>query len=176
MIAMAKIVHHNYPNHKIVFLSPCYAKKEESKLVKFINSVITFKEMKEVINKELKTIPNKKLSFDKFYNEYTKIYPVGGGLAQTMKAKNIFKKSEIISCENCINLKELIEKNKNKKLFDLLFCKGGCIGGPAILSKESTLIKKNKIINYRDYSSQEVMGKKRGLDKYLKGINFERTF
>ncbi|MDD4353677.1 MAG: [Fe-Fe] hydrogenase large subunit C-terminal domain-containing protein [Candidatus Nanoarchaeia archaeon] len=176
MIAMAKIIKHNYPKYKIVFLSPCFAKKLEAKNSGIIDATVTFKEMKEIIENEKIKAPKKKDYFDKFYNEYTKIYPIDGGLAKTMNAKNIFKKSEMVSCSDCIKLEEIFEKNKGKKFFDLLFCKGGCIGGPGILSKESTNLKKKKILDYKEYSEQEVMGKKRGLNKHLEGIDFSAKF
>ena len=176
MVAMAKIVRHNYPKYKIVFLSPCFAKKLEAKNSGLIDATVTFKEMKEIIENEKIKIPKKKLPFESFYNEYTKIYPIDGGLAKTMNAKNVFKEDEMVSCSDCKNLKEVFEKNKGKKFFDLLFCKGGCIGGPGIMSKESTNIKKKKVLDYKEYSEQEVMGKKRGLIKHTEGIDFSAKF
>jgi iron only hydrogenase large subunit-like protein len=174
--AMAKIVKKNYPNHKIVFLSPCFAKKIEARDSGLIDATITFKEMKELLEGEKIKAPKSKAFFEKFYNEYTKIYPIDGGLAKTMKANKIFKKNEIVSCSGCAKIKEIFEKNKGKKLFDLLFCKGGCIGGPGIISKESTAKKKKKVLDYKLSSEQEVMGKKRGLIKHIEGIDFSRKF
>jgi iron only hydrogenase large subunit-like protein len=176
MTAMAKVIKHNYPDYKIVFLSPCFAKKIEAKEAKIIDAAVTFREMKEIIANEKIKMPKKKLYFDKFYNEYTKIYPINGGLAKTMNAKNIFKKNEMVSCSFCKNLREIFEKNSEKKFFDLLFCKGGCIGGPGIISPESAIKKRQKVLDYKDYSEQEVMGKKRGLNKHLEGIDFKASF
>lgn len=176
MTAMAKIVKKNYPNYKIVFLSPCFAKKIEANNSGLINATVTFKEMKELLEGEKIKAPKTKAFFEKFYNEYTKVYPIDGGLAKTMQAKEIFKKNEIVSCSDCAKIKEIFEKNKGKKFFDLLFCKGGCIGGPGIASNESTIKRKKKVLDYKLSSEQEVMGKKRGLIKHIEGIDFGRKF
>ncbi|MFA5333593.1 MAG: [Fe-Fe] hydrogenase large subunit C-terminal domain-containing protein [Candidatus Nanoarchaeia archaeon] len=176
MIAMAKVIRNNYPDYRIVFLSPCFAKKIEAKNSGLIDAVITFKELKEIIINEKIAYSKKKLPFDKFYNEYTKIYPIEGGLVKTMNAKNIFKKNEMVSCSNCKDLKNIFEKNRGKKFFDLLFCLGGCIGGPGIISNESISKKRQKVLDYKNYSEQEVMGNKRGLNKQIDGIDFKKNY
>ncbi|MDO8622833.1 MAG: [Fe-Fe] hydrogenase large subunit C-terminal domain-containing protein [archaeon] len=93
MSAMAKICKKTYPNHKIVFVSPCNFKKVEAKTKenkKNIDFVINYIELKQVIfkcvNKKEKTckLNVKNARFDKFYNDYTKIYPVSGGLSRTL--------------------------------------------------------------------------------------------
>ena len=176
MTISAKIVHKHYPNHKIVFLSPCFAKKIEAKKTKIIDLVITFKEMRQILDNENPKVSGKRIPFNAFYNEYTKIYPLIGGLADTMNAHNIFKKSEIISCDDCKDMKKVLKQFEGKKFLDLLFCKGGCIGGPGILSQESTQKKKEKIIEYKRISEREVIGKRRGVHKLVEGMNFEAKF
>jgi len=36
------------------------------------------------------------IDFDKFYNDYTKVYPLSGAVAQTMHAKDILKEDQIL--------------------------------------------------------------------------------
>lgn len=175
MIAMAKIINHNYTNYKIVFLSPCTAKKIEAKNSNLVDAVLTFKELKEIIENEKINYSEKKMPFNSFYNEFTKIYPLGGGLAKSMHAKKIFLKKEIISSDDCKNIKNVLSK-KGVKFFDLLFCKGGCIGGNGIVSKDSTMKKRKKILDYMKYSSEEILGKKRGLLKHSENIDFKKNY
>ncbi len=78
MAAMAKISRKNYPEYKIVFVAPCNYKKIEAKNTGNIDYVIDFKELKEILGK-YPTKGEKRLKFDSFYNDYTKIYPVSGG-------------------------------------------------------------------------------------------------
>jgi len=58
----------------------------------------------------------------------------------------------------------------------LLFCLGGCIGGPGIISNESISKKRQKVLDYKNYSEQEVMGNKRGLNKQIDGIDFKKNY
>ena len=44
------------------------------------------------------TEPEYCFSFDKFYNDYTKIYPVSGGLSSSLNYQHILKKKDILYC------------------------------------------------------------------------------
>jgi iron only hydrogenase large subunit-like protein len=173
MIAMAKILRKQYPKNKIVFLSPCNAKKIEAKNSGLIDCVVTFKEMKEIISKE--KIKPKKTShlFDSFYNDYTKIYPLSGGLSKTLHAKDILKKEELFSKDNCKSMSCL---NGKEKFFDLLFCDGGCIGGNGVSSKLPSFMKKYSVLGYRKQAKKEKIGEHKGLEKYTRGIDFKKKF
>jgi iron only hydrogenase large subunit-like protein len=179
MIATAKILKKQNPGHKIIFLSPCGAKKVEANKSGIIDAVITFIEMKEMLhNKKLKKIITGGEShlFDRFYNDFTKIYPLSGGLSATLHSKKIIKKEEIISCDNCTNIHEIFDNHPDKIFFELLFCKGGCIGGPGIESKLPILLKKKKVIDYCSNARREKIGDRKGINKYLKGLEFKTKF
>lgn len=181
MVAMAKVLKKQYPKHKIIFASPCTAKKIEAKQVNeknkktLIDVVITFSELKQIVAKEKPRLVGLNV-FDSFYNEYTKIYPLSGGLTETLHAKSILQDEEMIFEDGCQNLQKLFNSNPNKVFYDILFCDGGCIGGNGIVSKMPIVWKKNKVLNYRKAASRIKEGKKMGVEKYYKGINFEREF
>jgi iron only hydrogenase large subunit-like protein len=176
MVAMAKVLKKMFPNNKIVFLSPCTAKKIEAKYCGIIDGCITFKEMKEIL-KYKKTKP-KKCShlFDRFYNDYTKIYPLAGGLAQTIHAKDILKKEEMVSSDGINKISPLFEKYSDKKFYDILFCDGGCIGGNGIASSTPVFMRKYSVLSYRKFADKEKIGSRKGIDKYSVGINFSKLF
>ena len=70
-------------------------KKIEAKKSGIINGVVNFAEMNEIIRIEKpKKVGVGKDShlFDRFYNDFTKIYPLGGGLAATLHSKDILTK------------------------------------------------------------------------------------
>jgi iron only hydrogenase large subunit-like protein len=176
MIAMAKIVKKNFPKNKIVFLSPCTAKKIEAKNSKIIDCVITFKELKEIIE-NVEPIPVKSSHlFDKFYNDYTKIYPLSGGLSKTMQSKKIFEEKEQIALDGQKNIVKLFESNPKQKFFDILFCSGGCIGGNGINIKTPIFFRKFSVKSYIKQAKKEKIGSRKGLDKYTKGISFSKKF
>jgi iron only hydrogenase large subunit-like protein len=176
MIATAKILHKENPKNKIVFLSPCSAKKLEAKKPGLISGVVTFSEMKQIIKNENPKKIGKTHLFDRFYNDYTKIYPLSGGLAETMHSKGILKKEKIVSCDNCKNVQIIFDRHSEKEFFDLLFCSGGCVGGNGVESKMPILLRKKRVLDYRAFARKEKIGERRGLKKYTKGLSFKTNF
>jgi len=117
------------------------------------------------------------MDFDKVYNDYTKIYPLSGAVAETMHSKSILTPEEVLVVDGPKNIdwaiKEL-EKNKNIKFVDILFCKGGCIGGPGIISKDTQQKKEDKIIKYREKCKKTAMKEHKGKFKDAKKLNLKR--
>ena len=181
MIAMAKVLKKKHPKHKIVFLSPCTAKKVESTQfntqnnITLIDVVITFKEIAQILEKEKPKLIEPE-TFDSFYNEFTKIYPLSGGLSKTIRTKGILTEKDIIFEDGCQNLKDLFGNGSKKVFFDILFCEGGCIGGNGIISTDSVEEKKKRVIEYRETASREKHAGKIGVKKYYKGIKFDKSF
>jgi len=94
MVVMNRFVKKEYANevgqkHKTLFVGPCLAKKMEAKLYG-IDYAVTFQELQAIFDycKENGIAHKQKFEidvteagdwdFDKFYNDYTKIYPLGG--------------------------------------------------------------------------------------------------
>ena len=179
MIAMAKICRKTYPQHKIVFISPCNFKKIEAQNSKYIDYVIDYKELNEILrNFKGKLIEgNNKASFlfDKFYNDYTKIYPLSGGLSKTAHVKGILKKDETKTIDGIDEIiKFLNNPDKKIKFLDVTFCKGGCIGGPCIISKLPLNLRKKKVLDYMKVAEKEEIPKERkGIIKEARGVSFK---
>jgi iron only hydrogenase large subunit-like protein len=174
MVAMAKICRKTYPEHKIVFISPCNFKKEEAKNSGVVDYVIDYKELKNLFLKYKINTKNKEVCFDKFYNDYTKIYPLAGGLSKTAHLKGIVKKNEVKVIDGINGVVKFLEKpDKSIKFLDINFCVGGCIGGPCINSRESIKARKKKVLNYFEFSHEEDIPNPRlGLVEKAKGIDF----
>jgi iron only hydrogenase large subunit-like protein len=175
MIAMAKISKKIYPNHKIFFISPCNFKKIESQNKKEIDYIIDFHQLKELFKKNNIYENNKKIQFDKFYNDYTKIYPLSGGLYHTAHIKGILNKNQVKIIDGIEKLNKFLKKpNKNILFLDCLFCQGGCIGGPHT-NQEITINQKKKLINkYLKLAKKEdIPESKKGLLRCAKEIDFK---
>jgi iron only hydrogenase large subunit-like protein len=174
MIATGKICRKIYPKHKTVFLSPCDYKKLEAQKSKHIDYVIDYEQLGELFKKhKIKKSKDKKL-FDKFYNDYTKIYPLEGGLAKTAHLKGIIRKDEIKSISGIKKVMKFLDNPDPKiRFLDVLFCVGGCIGGPKTTKKLTIAQKKKKVLSYLEKSKKEDIpkGKKGTLEK-AKGIKF----
>lgn len=174
MIAMAKICKKIYPKHKIVFLSPCNFKKTEAKKSGIVDYVIDYRELRQVLNEKKIFSKNYDFRFDKFYNDYTKIYPIAGGLSKTAHLKGILKKNEVKIIDGINNVSRFLEKpDKKIKFLDCNFCAGSCIGGPCINSKESIDKKRKRVLDYFAVAQREEIPKfRKGLIEKAKGINF----
>lgn len=185
MVATARIYKKHHPDHKVVFISPCFAKEtiEAPKFKDEIDAVITLKELKEIFN----LLGIKEADFDREYyfdflvREYTKIYPVSGGLASTSHLSRLFGEGEILVADGTENIKKIFEEikagQKKYKFLDLLNCPGGCIGGPAINNKDLPLEKKREVIkNYIKASSEHNLGKHEGKVEYAQDIDLGTNF
>jgi iron only hydrogenase large subunit-like protein len=183
MGCMALICEKFYPKHKYVFVGPCLTKKVEAKELPLVELAITFRELEEIFKeKGIDEVRERKLTFDKFYNDYTKIYPLAGGLASTLHYKRILKKKQILIEDGIDDITKILDKFKDGKykhyvFFDCLACKGGCIGGPGMTTSRSVEEKKKRVIEYRDFarSSERDLGR-RGKIVHVEEIDFTRKF
>jgi iron only hydrogenase large subunit-like protein len=184
MVAMARVHKKFNPNCKVIFISPCWAKENiEAPKFKEIDAVITLKDLKQIFEQE--GIKEKDFTgdyyFDSFVREYTKIYPISGGLASTSHIQKLFKEGEILITDGVENIKTAFEEIKNKKkpykFLDLLNCDGGCIGGPAINKQDlSTEERKNIILEYTNRSSEADMCEHKGKVEDAKDIDLSTSF
>ena len=176
MVVMAKVLAKLFPKNKLVFLAPCLAKKVEARQSGIIDGCITFKELKEIVKIKKPVAVKGSHLFDRFYNDYTKIYPLAGGLAKTLHSKDILEKDEIISSDGINKIDPLLKNHSDKKFFDILFCDGGCIGGNGVDSSLPVFMRKYSVTSYKKHSKKEKIGQKKGLDKYSDGIDFSKKF
>jgi iron only hydrogenase large subunit-like protein len=157
MIATARLCKKIYPKHRTVFISPCNMKKVEARNNKRdVDYVLDYQQLRElfkklgiIIAKKLKLSKSKHVHFDKFYNDYTKIYPLAGGLSKTAHLRGIVGANETAIIDG-INQVESFLKNPDKqvKFLDANFCRGGCIGGPCLSMDVPLEEKKKRVLNY----------------------------
>jgi len=176
MIAMAKICKKIYPKHKILFISPCNFKKMEADKRGYVDIVLGANELQQLFD-ERKIKPRKvkgKVMFDKFYNDYTKIYPIAGGLSKTAHLAGVLKPGEEKSIDGIDNVMRFLKKpDKTVKFLDANFCKGGCIGGPNLKQDISIDERRKKVLRYLKKSKKEKMPPGfKGVFNKAKGIKF----
>ena len=176
MSATAKICKKIYPTHKIVFISPCHYKKIEAGKSKFVDYVIDYRELEELFIKYKIPKKGEKMHFDKFYNDYTKIYPLAGGLGKTAHLKGVIKQNEIKEMSGIIRVMKFLENpEKQIRFLDVLFCIGGCINGPCVSSKLSINGRKKKVLDYLELSQHEdIPEAEKGIVEKADGISFLR--
>lgn len=154
MGATAKIIHERYPNYRPVFIGPCIVKKlEASEDYPELNIlVLTYKELEQILKeRNLSTFPvNPHEKFD-IIGGATRIYPFDGGLTESSGIRSILKDEEILivsGYKNCETTLKEFEENKKIRFVDILFCEGGCINGPGIVSTLPVGDRKKKVVDY----------------------------
>jgi iron only hydrogenase large subunit-like protein len=186
MGCMSLICEKFYPDSKQVFVGPCLTKKMEAEEIGGIASAITYKELDQLFDEykipERITNPEHMQTFDKFYNDYTKIYPISGGLSSTLHHKHILKKKDILVTENLQHVIKIFDNFKDGwykkyKFLDVLTCDGGCINGPGMAGHYPLKKRRKMVLKYRDYAQryEKDLGR-RGTKIKAEGINFEREF
>ena len=186
MGSMALICKKHFPGYQIVFIGPCPTKKIEAKEIGTVDEVLTFKELDELFKERgiPEEITDSKycLTFDKLYNDYTKIYPLSGGLSETLQYNKILKKKDILVADGLDNVIKILDGFKNGryksyKFLDILSCAGGCIGGPGMIDKYTIPQRIKRVKGYRDFASryEKDLGRT-GKIVHADGIDFSRKF
>ncbi|MBU0976073.1 MAG: [Fe-Fe] hydrogenase large subunit C-terminal domain-containing protein [Patescibacteria group bacterium] len=181
MGCMSLICRKFYPKHRIVFIGPCISKKVESAEIGSVDLALTYRELEEIFkNKKVGNGRKKKLTFNKFYNDYTKIYPLPGGLSDTLHYKGILKKSEILIEDGIDKITKILDnmkgpKYKNYLFLDFLSCRDGCIGGPGMTVIGTIEEKTDRVLKYREFArrSEKDLGR-RGKIVHVDDIDFSR--
>ena len=114
--------------------------------------VLTYKELEVLLKeKNLSTLPtNPQDTFDVSEGR-TRIYPFDGGLTESSGIHSILKDEEIrivSGYKNCEAILKEFESNTKIRFVDILFCEGGCINGPGVISNLSLAERKKKIEEY----------------------------
>ncbi len=161
MVATTKIVREKFPEYQPIFIGPCVVKKLEALQdhPELNILVLTYKELEETF-KQLIT-NNQSLSTEKFdlSESSTRLYPTDGGLTESSGVRNILSDDEIrviSGWKNCESALMEFQNNPKIRLLDILFCEGGCISGPGVISSLSTEERKKKIIDYSSKSNAAV--------------------
>ncbi len=154
MVATAKIAAEQYPDHKPVFIGPCVVKKleatEDHPELNIL--VLTYAEMSQVLARlGVTEDPAAEDQFDLVELGMTRIYPVDGGLSHSSGVLTGLPTGavQVVSgWKNCVEAIKKFDTDPKVRLLDILFCEGGCIGGPGIKSPLNTEERKKKILDY----------------------------
>jgi len=178
--AMAKVAKKHFPGHKTIFISPCDFKKTEAETCRQLDGVIDYDQLRALFKKYKIGTPllKKKDQFDKFYNDYTKIYPLSGGLAKTAHVGGILKEDQIKIIDGVNKVIKFLENPDPKiRFLDCLFCTGGCIGGPHTNKKLTISQKHDRVTRYLKRSKKEdILEDRKGIFEKAKGLKFLKKY
>jgi iron only hydrogenase large subunit-like protein len=165
MVMNARLCCRWWPENLNVFIGPCLAKKQEAKTCPEVELVLTYKELKEIFAEKgiglgKETLDFGAINFDGPAERGVKIFPSSGGMKATLKMDASSCRKIVVAEEtlNLIKIFEELDKNPTDCVFyDVLACPGGCIGGPGILSTESTGARRQKLLDFIKEEGEEPM-------------------
>jgi iron only hydrogenase large subunit-like protein/uncharacterized Fe-S cluster-containing protein len=142
----------------VVFIGPCAAKKREAQRPEnagAVDAVLTFTELQSWLNEEsieLSECPES--SFESFGDlKLARLFPLQGGLLKTGGVNCDGMNADVLHMSGAHDIMSLLDIPKDEWPFDLveaLFCAGGCINGPGLVSDKNIFLRKQDIITYAD--------------------------
>ena len=154
MIAHGMLLKKKYGDDtKVVFIGPCIAKKEEATDIEikgYVDEVFTFAELGEWLGEGFTASEITDNSNNTDTPDLGRWFPIPGGLLKTAGLNHSFDQEEIIVVDGInesIEMLKALEKGKIKaKFIEILACKSGCLGGPAINIKKNSFEKHQELI------------------------------
>lgn len=156
MLAHARMIKKEEQDTRVVFIGPCYGKKEEGNFLKQNNPVdlvLTFAELEECFDRH--NILPEKLA-DKFPDKATaraRKYPLEKGILATSGFKetmdtDIISVSGVDQCSE--TFKDLKEGLINPAFIEVMACKGGCTGGPVIENESGLFARQHRLNKFAE--------------------------
>ncbi len=163
MYYIAEIVKKNHPDAKLVFISPCVAKRREVLENENVDYLMNYTELSALLEgRKIVVEECEETLFDKESSKQGRNFGVTGGVAgavEKVTSENVEIKPCIINCLNRDTIKQLKKYAKegccsDGNLIEVMCCEGGCIGGNATLEQQrvarkslQTLLDKSSDIN-----------------------------
>ena len=161
---------------KIVLISPCIAKKyeiEREENTELIDAAITFEELKELLEeKNLDLLNCEESGFDEISSKRSSFFALNGGFS-----KAAFLETDLFSINSLAvtgvdeireSLRFLSETN-HQCFLDGLFCKEGCLNGPAADSEKNIYQKK---LDVQKYAESKIENKTEFIDNLFLATRF----
>lgn len=144
MVAHAKMIRHEHPDAKVVFIGPCIAKKREGAESHLIDAVLTFEELRTMLTEkeiELSNISNLTVTEKPQPANRAKAFPVTRGIIRSFDAlPEGYTYLAIDGIDRCMQALEKIEELDHVFL-EINVCPDGCINGPCSIGNNGGMLK-----------------------------------
>lgn len=164
MQSHGKYLRSQYPDAKIVYISPCMSSMAELWEEKpYVDAVITFHQLNEWMDKEQVSISRDNVHPDRYLSRVTALPE---GLSCAMHHENQERYLSIHGMENCKQILEELGQGGYENCFlELSACMNGCIGGPSFQQEHGKLL--DAILSIRNASLEH------GMPDYDQDYNIE---
>ncbi len=177
-IKMAKRYYPEYNNHKVVIISPCYAKKREFDETGIGDYNITYKSIDKYLSENRISLSSYgREEFDNSPAERAVLFSTPGGLMRTAErdVPGITGKTRKIEGVEIIyhyldRLDEMVDTGRAPLLIDCLNCEMGCNGGPGTLNQHKHFDEVEWLIEQRNKEMVELYKNKKNVENE-KSIN-----
>ena len=192
----AKLLREKYGEDiAIVFIGPCIGKKNEADHGGLIDVAITFEELKRWITDDIGDISNistdTKCHFVPHGAHEGSLYPIDGGMNETIKRIGIKENIQLIDICGLSNFEKALANLKPDKIDRVIFveglsCEGGCVAGPCISTEKAgisvvsdvlsnvkhrlVIPKKPSVVVDVDYTSSKVKRKTYPMEDILQAL------
>ncbi|PLV60052.1 [Fe-Fe] hydrogenase large subunit C-terminal domain-containing protein [Thermotoga sp. KOL6] len=192
MIAIARYARKQHPEAKIVFIGPCISKKSEivqDEVKGDVDLALTFEEVDEFFESSKLNLKMLEESFpDEFNSLYGLSYPVVGGLAKTVgyylqEDFDMVLDKDVVVIEGKWNMVKFLRKyfkniqkgqdDENPVLAEVLYCDGGCIGGPGIRNDLEIFEKRKRVV---EHTLRKLNNRRVELKRLYQDLNLTRCY
>lgn len=146
MVAHGKMIKKEYgEDFHVVFVGPCIAKKKEANESGIIDCALTFEELQIWLDEEKLCFDNDINIVQEKTNNLARYYPIQRGIIKSFEKEiDGFYTVSVDDTNEIINLLENIDE-LDHVFIEINMCSGGCINGPAKISKRSK-VQDNQIV------------------------------
>jgi uncharacterized Fe-S cluster-containing protein len=156
MVAHGRLLKAAHPGCAVVFIGPCAAKKEEAvrpEAAGAVDFVLTFQELSQWMKEENITLETcNESGFDTVRSAGdARLFPLEGGMLKTGGVDSSPENAEVLRISGAEDVIALLGDEtavRASRYIEPLFCKGGCIGGPAFPKEISFFERRSRIISY----------------------------
>jgi [FeFe] hydrogenase (group B1/B3) len=135
MAYTARFCKENYPDHKIVFIGPCIAKRKECADNPYIDFALTFEELGCWFD-GWNISPDESPDTNFHASSFTQAYAMSGGVSNCVSKSLPECNSVLIDGLNKKSIRQLKncakENNSDISFIEVMCCEGGCIAGSSV--------------------------------------------
>ncbi len=163
MIAHARHLKAKYgQDSKVIFIGPCSAKKAEAEqpdLAGDVDVALTFEELRAWIDSaNIRKDQLRSVEMDDIAASLARLFPLEGGLAEAAAMRPDLLKQDFVALSGSEQVSEMLENLKNGstvKLFEALYCPGGCINGACFGDGKDIFRRRNQILQHQKRSARD---------------------
>ena len=154
MVAAARVLRNRYPDHAVVFIGPCIAKKAEAAdagHARDVDTALTFTELREILaERGIAPAAVAPSEFDPPRAGLGRLFALTRGLLETAGIREELVNSDVVASDGKDGFVEAIKEFEagalNARLLEVLCC-NGCIMGAGMSRRNMPLFKRRALIS-----------------------------